>query len=179
MSKKTSPKLSYENTEVTVFSNQDYPDNVNRIKRVNKLEVDIKSYNNKIVQKNEKLDLTVKNLMSKLNIIADKINFTTLKAEEKVLIYEIENYFVYSKIIEWIFNISLNSVKHAYLFSLKKKQNLNISFTEFRFDLNWTARIFDIAIDQNIKLERFINDAVTGADKRRLLQEFIKEFQDP
>ncbi|CAG8810881.1 13169_t:CDS:1, partial [Dentiscutata erythropus] len=62
MSEKTSPKLSYENTEVTVFSNQDYSDNVNRIKRVNELEDDIKSYNNEIVQKNEKLDLTVKNL---------------------------------------------------------------------------------------------------------------------
>ncbi|CAG8817726.1 26087_t:CDS:1, partial [Dentiscutata erythropus] len=105
----SSPKISYENAEVTEFSNQDYPDNVNRIKRVNELEDDIKSYNNEIVQKNEKLNLTVKNLISKLNIIADKINFTALKAEEKVLIYEVENYFVYPKIIEWIFNISLNS----------------------------------------------------------------------
>ncbi|CAG8598162.1 11897_t:CDS:2 [Dentiscutata erythropus] len=167
-----------------IFDDILYPDNEKRERRACELQDDIKLYVNNLIEKGEMLNSIFENLKQKLDLIEDELNFSELKEEITIPIYQEYNFSI-SKIIKYVFDIEVFSkvTNHAYKFILMKRKDVKIPFDNFGF--SWTSEVFEriqtisLGLDGGFGLFDLMIGAISGTMKRNKLQKFIWECLQP
>ncbi|CAG8855045.1 34602_t:CDS:1, partial [Gigaspora margarita] len=114
-------------------------DNHNRLRRLDELQNDISIFIIEISEQREKLELSLKILREKIDETTDRLKIPRIE-DIKKQIYD-EKYFVVPRTLEILFDFKI-VYSQAYLFSKMLYYRINIPFTYFQFNLNWSSRIF-------------------------------------
>ncbi|CAG8519518.1 2782_t:CDS:2 [Dentiscutata heterogama] len=173
-------------TKMGVFEPLFYPDNQNRLQRVNELANDIRTFSVELIDKKDKLDFELERLKEILEKIGDDLEFFKLKEEIKIPIYK-EYDFTVPLVIKYIIEslIVIKASNLAYKFALMKNfEHIRIPFTSFKFKFRWAPHIFGLAVGGVIGVALdfgidLILDSIFGAMTRDRLQSYIKDCREP
>ncbi|CAG8797295.1 27009_t:CDS:1 [Dentiscutata erythropus] len=191
-----------------IFDDTLFPDNKNRLKRANELQNDIKLFVIELVNKKEKLDSLLETLKKKLDHISEKLNIPKIQYIEKEVYEDSFFWFPRTIEFVLDFITFRKAYHHAFKFwSLKIQPTFNIpnpdipsrSFSIPRrpvtnpeisplqklwFKFKWNPKVFSVVVSGFVTVFATVGidliiSSYTGAQRRKEMQNFIKECREP